>query len=61
MRTPYALVSATVFALVAIAQIVRATSGWALQVGPYSIPIAFSWVVALIAIVLSVWGFRAAR
>jgi hypothetical protein len=58
MNRSYSLVSAIVFALVALIQIVRAASGWVLQVGNYSVPTGASWILAIVAIALSVWGFR---
>ena len=60
MQRNYAVVSASVFALVAVIQIVRAASGWPVQIGPYAIPVAASWVLALVAVALAVWGFRTA-
>ena len=58
MQRNYAVVSASVFALVALIQIVRAASEWPVQIGPYAIPVAASWVLAAVAIALSVWGYR---
>jgi hypothetical protein len=58
MQRNYAVVSASVFALVALIQIVRAASAWPVQIGPYAIPVAASWVIAAVALGLAVWGYR---
>ena len=58
MQRNYAIVSASVFALVAVIQIVRAASAWPVQIGPYAVPVAVSWVLAAVAIALAVWGYR---
>jgi hypothetical protein len=60
MQRSYSLFSAVVFALVALIQIVRAVNGWRLQIGDYTIPVSVSWMLAIIAIGLSFWGFRTA-
>ena len=58
MRGQYAVVSGTVFGLVAIAQAVRALNQWPVQVGPFQIPVLASWLVCIIAAGLCVWAFR---
>ena len=58
MDRHYAIFSASVFALVAVVQIVRAASGWPVQIGSYAIPPGASWIIAIIAIALAIWGYR---
>jgi hypothetical protein len=58
MRDTYRLVSGVVFGIVAIIQLVRAISEWPVQIGPYAVPVAFSWVAFVVAGVLCVWAFR---
>lgn len=57
-RSAYSLVSASLFALFAVGHIVRAAQSLSFQVGATSIPVWVSWVIAVIAAGLSVWGFR---
>jgi hypothetical protein len=54
----YCTVSAIVFAVVAIAHLVRAVQGMPVVVGTWPAPTAISWVGAVIAGGLAVWGFR---
>ena len=57
MSTYYALVSSLIFAVVAAAHLLRLLSRWAVQVGPYSVPMSVSWIGLVIAALISVWGF----
>jgi hypothetical protein len=61
MRDTYRLVSGIVFGIVAIFQLVRAISEWPVQIGPYAIPVWFSWIAFVVAGGLSVWAFRSQR
>ena len=56
----YSGLAATVFAIVAILQFVRALSGWPIVVGSVDIPVGASWVVSLGALLLAVLGYLAA-
>ena len=58
MMNGYPLVSGGVFALVAVLQAARALAGWTVQIGPFTVPLMFSWVTAIVAGGLSVWAFR---
>jgi len=58
MKSSYALLSSVIFGLVALLHAARAIAGWAVQIGPLSVPLWFSWVVVVIAGGLSVWAFR---
>jgi hypothetical protein len=57
MSHAYAAVSALVFAVVAIAHLVRIVRGWTVHIGPYSAPMSLSWIGLVIAALLSIWGF----
>ncbi len=57
----YLMVSIAIFTLVALVQLVRASAGFPVQIGPYSIPVAASWVLAVAAGALALWGMRALR
>ena len=61
MQDRYASVSAIVFGVVALIQAIRAFNEWPVQIGPYVIPVWFSWLAVLVAGALCVWGFRSAR
>jgi hypothetical protein len=55
--TYYAVVSALIFAIVAVAHAIRLVNRWAVQLGPYSVPVSVSWIGLVIAALISVWGF----
>jgi hypothetical protein len=56
MSTYYVTVSALIFALVAVVQLVRLSQRWTVQIGSHSIPLAVSWVALAVAGAMSVWG-----
>jgi hypothetical protein len=55
--TMYAVISALIFAVVAIGHLIRLLNRWTVQLGPFSVPMWVSWVGLLIAVLLSIWGF----
>jgi hypothetical protein len=58
----YSRLASIIFAIVALVQLVRAVSGWPITVGATtSIPLWASWVVCVVAGVLSWFGFNASR
>ena len=57
MSTYYAIVSALIFAVVAVAHVIRLLNRWAVHVGPFSVPMSVSWIGLVISALLSVWGF----
>ena len=57
----YALVSGTVFSLIALVQLIRALSQWRAEVGGWPVPVWLSWVAFGVAAALAVWAFRAAK
>lgn len=54
----YLVISATIFALVALVHFVRLFSHWSFQIGTVSVPLWGSWLAVLIGATLSVWAFR---
>ena len=56
----YSALAATVFAIIAILQFVRASNGWPIVVGSTDIPVGASWVAGIAALFLAVLGFLAA-
>jgi uncharacterized membrane protein len=58
MVNRYPLVSGVVFALVAVLQAARVLAGWTVQIGPFTVPLMFSCVAAIVAAGLSVWAFK---
>ncbi len=54
---PYALITALIFALVAILHGWRIFKGWAVQIGPHSVSMTVSWAGLLVAGLLAIWGF----
>jgi len=61
MRDTYRLVSGIIFGIVAIIQVIRAVSEWPVQIGPYAVPVWFSWIAFVVAGALSIWAFRSQR
>ncbi|MCL1634118.1 hypothetical protein M2650_05660 [Luteimonas sp. SX5] len=54
-------ISTAAFALVALVQLVRALTGFAVQLGPYPVPVAASWLIFIAAGALAFWGARMLR
>jgi len=61
MSTSYAIVSALIFALVAIMHVVRLVNRWTVQIGPYNVSMNVSWVALVVAALLAIWGLYAIR
>ena len=57
MSNFYAAVSALIFSLVALAHVVRIIKRWKVQVGPFSVSMAVSWVGLVVATLIAIWGF----
>ncbi len=57
MSHAYAAISAAIFAVVAIAHLIRIARGWSVHIGPYAAPMSLSWVGLIVAALLSIWGF----
>lgn len=56
----YLAVSGTLFGLVAVLHLLRVINGWSVVVGPWSAPMAVSWLGTIIPTVLCVWAIRLA-
>ncbi|BCT91295.1 hypothetical protein LYSHEL_03190 [Lysobacter helvus] len=54
----YATASATIFALVALFQAFRAVAALPVSIDGRAVPVVASWVVAVLAAALAVWGWR---
>lgn len=61
MQNRYALVSGIVFGVVAVLQAVRAFNEWPVQVGPFAVPVWFSWLAFVVAAGLCLWAFKSER
>jgi hypothetical protein len=57
----YLTISATAFAVVALAHVARAIAQWSIVIGPWNVPVAASWIAALVAAGLSFWAFSLLR
>jgi hypothetical protein len=55
--TYYAVVSALIFAVVAVGHVIRILNRWAVHLGPFSVPMSVSWIGLVISALISVWGF----
>jgi len=57
----YLVISAAVFAVVAIAHLTRAIEAWPITIGPWSVPVGVSWLGAIAAGALSAWAILLLR
>jgi hypothetical protein len=53
----YAAITALIFAIVALAHIVRIINRWTVQIGPLSVSMSVSWAGFVVAALLAIWGF----
>ncbi|HXH71205.1 MAG TPA: hypothetical protein VNI58_00100 [Mariprofundaceae bacterium] len=54
----YLQISGAIFAVVALAHVVRLVMGWTVQVAGLAIPMWLSGVAIVATVTLSVWAFR---
>ena len=54
----YLWFSGSIFGVVAALHALRLINGWPFQVGPWSLPVALSWVGSAAAAGLCLWAFR---
>ena len=54
----YNWVTATLFAIIALAHLLRAVFGWTAQIGAWTIPVWVSWPAVIIIGALAWFGFR---
>ena len=57
MSNFYAVVSALIFALVAVGHVVRLCNLWTVAIGPYNAPVSVSWAALVISALTAIWGF----
>jgi hypothetical protein len=57
----YLAVSALVFALVALAHLLRAVNSWPLVFGEWPVPAALSWGAAIVTATLCAWSLSLLR
>jgi hypothetical protein len=57
MSNYYAAVSAVIFAMVALAHVVRIIKRWTVQIGQLSVSLSVSWVGFVVATLIAIWGF----
>jgi len=53
----YTIVTAIIFALVAIVHGYRIFEEWPVQIGPHSISVTVSWIALVVSALLAIWGF----
>lgn len=53
----YLTITAVAFAVVALAHVARALAQWSIVIGPVTVPVAPSWVAAVVTAGLSAWAF----
>jgi hypothetical protein len=57
----YLAISASVFAVVAVAHLVRAIEGWPITIGPWDVPVDVSWLGAIATGALCAWAILLLR
>jgi hypothetical protein len=57
MPNSYAVISALIFALVAVGHVVRLVNRWTVQVGPYNVSMNVSWAALVVSALIAIWGF----
>ena len=57
----YCVVSGALFALVALAHLLRIVYGMSVQVDDFAVPMLVSWIGLIVPGVLAVWAFRISR
>jgi hypothetical protein len=53
MSNSYALISALIFALVAVAHVLRLVN----PIGPYNVSMNVSWAALVVSALIAIWGF----
>jgi hypothetical protein len=61
MSSKYIVVSGAIFALVAVAQFLRAFNQVPVQLGGVEVPVWVSWVAVVVAGSLSAWAFASRK
>lgn len=61
MSKNYVVVSGVAFGFIAVVQAVRAFRQLPVHIGSFDVPVAASWVVAVVAGGLCVWAFRSRK
>jgi len=56
----YLAASGTVFGIVAMLHLLRVLNGWAVAIGPWSAPMAVSWLGTAFPAFMGWWAFRLA-
>ncbi|BAZ10015.1 hypothetical protein NIES4071_18290 [Calothrix sp. NIES-4071] len=54
----YILISAAIFAFMAVLHLIRLVNHWSVNVGAITVPFWGSWLALVIAVALSIWAFR---
>jgi hypothetical protein len=57
MSNSYAVVSALIFALVAVGHLVRLINRWTVEIGPYDVSMNVSWAALVVSALIAIWGF----
>jgi hypothetical protein len=57
MSNSYALISAPIFALVAVAHVLRLVNRWTVTIGPYNVSMNVSWAALVVSALIAIWGF----
>jgi len=58
---PFVVLSTLIFIAVAIVHALRLYRHWPVHLGPYAIPLNFSWIGLAVAGLLGIWGIALLR
>jgi hypothetical protein len=61
MSKSYAVVSASIFALVALAHLVRLLEQWPVVIGPDQVSMNISWIAFVVSALIAIWGYVTLR
>jgi hypothetical protein len=61
MSSRYVVVSGVIFALMALAQLLRAIKQMPVHVGDVEIPVWISWVATVLAVSMCAWAFASRK
>ena len=56
MSIYYVVISALIFALITVVQLMRILKRWNVQIGPHTVPISVSWIALAVAGGMLIWG-----
>jgi hypothetical protein len=56
MTKSYIAITAIIFAVVAVAHLMRIVQGWQVQLGDVGVAVSVSWIALVVSAALAAWG-----